>query len=53
MDYVIQFNYPRVLCNSYCFDVADDLVGFPYAPFLDFDDHSFSGLSLKNYERIS
>ena len=32
------------------FDVADDLVDLPDAPFLGFDDHSFSGVSPKNRE---
>ena len=32
------------------FDVADDLVDLPDAPFLGFDENSFSGVSLKNHE---
>ena len=41
-----------VWVNLYYFDVAGDLVGSPDAPFLEFDDPSFSGLFSKTYERI-
>ena len=44
---------PAVCANSYCFDIADDLVGFPSVPSLDFDDHMFPELSSKNYEGTS
>ena len=42
-----------VCANSYCFDIVDDLVGFPSAPSLDSDDHMFLGLSPKNCEGTS
>ena len=38
---------------SYCFDIADDLVGFRDMSSLDFDDHMFPGLSPKNCEGTS
>ena len=43
---------PAVLANSYCLGIADDLVSFPDAPPLDFDDRMFPGLSPKNCEGI-
>ena len=38
--------------NPYYFGIADDLVSFPDAPPLDFDDRMFPGLSPKNCEGI-